>query len=311
MESLVQGTAEWLAWRSEGLPASELAAIFGESPWTTAYEYWMLKTGRAESNFEPNFATERGTRWEAAVRAQYELVSDLELPPATAVYEPWPVLRCSLDGWNKTAGVVLEIKCAGKDVMDAAKRGQVHPKYLPQVLGQLLCTGAKECHFYVARIDKNESGEFIAETCLHIHKRDEAELAKFLEAVKEFWNVNIKQDIAPPLVERDVLVADDLETIASATALRELKQTISSIEALIIKFNEELSKLEAEYAIGRQEYINHVDEKFAHKNVFCAGVKALQQKNKVWKVTFTEDLDEALSGDPASNQAGVVASNPA
>lgn len=316
MEDLVQGSESWHAWRDKGLSASDTPAILGKSEFQTAYQYWLIKTKRVANLFEGNFATERGMRWEGAVRARYELVSDMELPPALAVYEQWPVLRASLDGWNKNKRVVLEIKCAGKAVMECAREGLVHSKYLPQVLTQLLCTGADVCHFYVATIGKqkdangNQYGaEMILDTCLVEHKRDEAELATHLESLKAFWQNYIIADVAPPLVHKDTLLADDLETIGLATALKEVKQSISSIEGLIVKFKQEQLKLEQEYAIGRQAYIEQI-EKFKHHKVESAGVTAKLFKTKGWQLSF-DDLDEALAGDLESNQALEVASKPA
>ena len=43
--TLEQGTAEWLAWRTQGIGASEAPAILGENPWKSRRALLAEKTG--------------------------------------------------------------------------------------------------------------------------------------------------------------------------------------------------------------------------------------------------------------------------
>jgi len=44
---LVQGSAEWHEHRRSHRNASETPAVLGVSPWTTPFQLWQIKTGRA------------------------------------------------------------------------------------------------------------------------------------------------------------------------------------------------------------------------------------------------------------------------
>lgn len=72
---LVQGSAEWLAYRRSVRNASESAALLGLSPWMTPYQLWRVKTGR----FEPPVtqAMQRGTELEPLARQAYEAQTGL------------------------------------------------------------------------------------------------------------------------------------------------------------------------------------------------------------------------------------------
>lgn len=43
------GTPEWLAWRAQGITATDTAAILGLSPWTSAYNLWWQKRADRET----------------------------------------------------------------------------------------------------------------------------------------------------------------------------------------------------------------------------------------------------------------------
>ena len=57
---LVQGSDEWLAYRTTMRNASESAAVLGISPWVTPYQLWLSKTGRSVP--QTNAAMARGSQ---------------------------------------------------------------------------------------------------------------------------------------------------------------------------------------------------------------------------------------------------------
>ena len=76
---LVQGSPEWLAYRLSRRNASETAAVLGASPWTTPYQLWLLKTGRAVTAVTS--AIRHGTDTEPAARAAYEAQTGSVMQP--------------------------------------------------------------------------------------------------------------------------------------------------------------------------------------------------------------------------------------
>lgn len=59
-------SAEWLAARREGIGASDIAAVFGESPWVTPRQLWEAKLGIGETKAESQ-AIKVGTALEPVI----------------------------------------------------------------------------------------------------------------------------------------------------------------------------------------------------------------------------------------------------
>lgn len=68
---------EWLEERSRDLTSTEVAALFGISPYMTAYELWHRKTGQLPISFEANERMKWGNRLESAIA--YGIAEDLGL----------------------------------------------------------------------------------------------------------------------------------------------------------------------------------------------------------------------------------------
>lgn len=304
---LAQQTDEWKVWRTKGIGASDTPAIMGVSPWSTPRKLWREKLGiqRSGEVFVANIAIDRGNRWEAAVRAKYEIETGLELPPVILEWAQWPVLRASLDGYNKEAGVVLEIKVAGREVFAEASSGRVHPKYYPQVQHQLLVTGAKECHFYVGQIEVDpQAGEFLARTTLAICLPNKEYQEEMLFKLKQFWNFVVTK-VEPPITADDDLEVIDPETISLAKTLRQYKelQKLATTDEAILQATEE-------YNLARENYLEQIELHHKHNRVVCAGVLASRAKKGHWIVNFRDDvLTEPLTVGAISNEAGGSASN--
>lgn len=79
-----QSEGEWLAEREKDVTSTEVAALFGVSPYATKYQLWHRKTGQLEAEFEGNERTVWGNRLEAAIA--YGVAEDLGL-----VVEPFKV----------------------------------------------------------------------------------------------------------------------------------------------------------------------------------------------------------------------------
>ena len=71
LQSLEQGSAEWLTLRKSKICASEAAIILGISPWKTPFQLWEEKTGRKESGFS-SIAMQYGTDMEPKIREWFE-----------------------------------------------------------------------------------------------------------------------------------------------------------------------------------------------------------------------------------------------
>lgn len=69
--------AEWLAMRQKDLTSTECSALFGCSPYSTAYELFHVKTGQLTIEFEENERMRWGNRLESAIA--YGIAEDFGL----------------------------------------------------------------------------------------------------------------------------------------------------------------------------------------------------------------------------------------
>ncbi|EGV28134.1 phage-type endonuclease [Thiorhodococcus drewsii AZ1] len=122
--NLSQRSPEWLAWRAQGVTASEAAAILGRSPYQTPWRLWAEKTGLcAPPDLSQNPFVQRGIQCEDRARRGFEDRHQTWLLPVCAESERHPVLRCSFDGLTES-GEPVELKIPGQKTWDAVAREQ-------------------------------------------------------------------------------------------------------------------------------------------------------------------------------------------
>lgn len=215
---LQQGSPEWLAYRLSRRNASESAAVLGLSPWTTPYQLWLLKTGRAESKVTQ--AMQRGTDLEPAARAAYEDQTGLVMQPLVLEAGGY---SASLDGMTLDGDLVLEIKCplrgTRSDLWQDVLGGQVPEHYLAQVQHQLMVTGAALAHLWI--FDGTRG-------ILHAIERDEALMARIQEAWDDFQQY-LDGDTPPPLTEADTVSRTDAAWCDAAEAYAAVKREAEAL----------------------------------------------------------------------------------
>lgn len=131
----------------------------GENPYETPRQYWEVRTGRRQKEFDNRFMA-HGRENEAMVRDAYARILGEPLIPQTYESTRLPVLRASVDGITFDGDIIGEFKCPSTPkVYEAARQGYVIPYYYGQVQAQLYVTGAKVCHFvvYYAPVATSES----------------------------------------------------------------------------------------------------------------------------------------------------------
>ncbi len=210
---LTQGTPEWLAYRRQMRNASESAAVLGVSPWTTPYQLWLQKTGKAQS--QCTAAMQRGIDLEPVARAAYEEQTGLVMNPLVLQAGAY---SASLDGMTLEGDLVLEIKCPVRgtrsELWQDVLAGQVPEYYLVQVQHQLMVSGAETAHLWVF------DG---ARGILHAIERDEALMAR-IRAAWDGFQTHLDNDTPPPLTDDDTVVRNDPTWLAAATAYTEAKR---------------------------------------------------------------------------------------
>ncbi|WP_062196452.1 YqaJ viral recombinase family nuclease [Caldimonas taiwanensis] len=249
--------AEWLAERRSGIGGSDIAAILGLSPWKTAVDVWLEKTGRSTDD---TIGDAEAVRWgalledvvarEYAERTEHNIqrVNRILRHPShewaignidRAIVAPGSRVRVADDGGTLLgADGLLEVKTAsaykagewGRDGDDDA----VPLHYQAQCMWYLGITGQPWCD--VAALI---GGQRLVIRRIH---RDDETIAAMLERADDFWHRHVLGGQAPePATARDVetlfrsdngeaLEADD-ELLAAYSAARAAKNDMAYAEA--------------------------------------------------------------------------------
>lgn len=179
-------TFSWLAWRMGGIGSSDAPIIMNASPWLTPYKLWEIKTGKAVPE-KANMAMLRGRNLEALARKSYEAMTGVSMLPGLAMHPKFKFVRASLDGMNKSAERVIEIKCPGKKDHEEAKAGRIPRKYIWQCVHLLLTTGLPVLHYF--SFDGKE-GVIVP------YRRDKKKEKELLTEITKFWDC--VQNNTPP-----------------------------------------------------------------------------------------------------------------
>lgn len=144
--NLAQGGDDWLAWRRDGITASDASILLGHSPYKTRWRLWAEKVGYCEEvDLSGNPLVRYGRQHEDSARAAYERQVDDIVLPMCVQSSRIAVLRASLDGLN-SAGEPVELKCPSDttwaQVCQQGTQSAAYRLYDCQVQHQLLCTGA-------------------------------------------------------------------------------------------------------------------------------------------------------------------------
>lgn len=146
--NLPQEGEAWLAWRNEGVTATDAVILLDRSPYKTVWRLWAEKTGYMRPvDLSLNPLVRNGVEQEPIARGAFEeYIGDMCLPVCVESSVS-PLFRASLDGitsYNKP----VEIKCPSRktweDVCQNAENSTAYKMYYVQVQHQLLVTGSNE-----------------------------------------------------------------------------------------------------------------------------------------------------------------------
>jgi putative phage-type endonuclease len=311
-----QGTKEWLDWKRNRIGSSDAATCMAMNDWCTPVQLWRRLVGLPVPEFKTNWAVQRGMRWEPAVRSRFELEFDMDFPPEIHTHPTYKRIIASLDGFNRDAEAILEIKVPGAAVINAAKDGTidepkykrlakewkiasfcegtglVHPKYWPQIQHQAMVVGAKTIYFYVGEVDYVHGVETLINTYLVIAHPD-PEFQKEL-LFKELQMLDFAaKNISPPLTDKDVVELDDEVSVLLCSELKRAKIELVAAEKALAAANEKMEEAELAFAELKDEVIHHLDKfEQRHTKYTCVGLSLTKTAKGNWVVRLKE-VDEA------------------
>lgn len=190
-------TATQLAKRSESLGASDIAALFGVSPFRTSYDLWLEKTGKLlpepESDNDPRMA---GQLLEPAVLtfAENRLGKLRRNQSRSARQSKGLPIVANLDAILVETGEPVEAKTSGlygstKDFWGEPETDAIPDYILVQAMTQMLVTDANVCHVPA----------FIAFRGFLMYRinRDEEVINEIGERALDFWLNHVLTDEPP------------------------------------------------------------------------------------------------------------------
>lgn len=177
---LVQGSADWQAWRRGGIGASDAPAIMGENPWKSAKTLAREKIHRQGGNFT-NAAMTLGNDLEPVARDLFAAATGVAVAPACLQSTTRPWMRASVDGICTSAPRVVEIKCGKSAYAHTEKSGTPPHYYIGQLQHIMAVTGYASIDFCCYMPGRQ---------MLHFPvPRDEAYITRMIETEQKFWTM--------------------------------------------------------------------------------------------------------------------------
>jgi putative phage-type endonuclease len=213
---------DWLAWRREGLGASDIAVLFGKDPFRTKRQLWDSIV-HGTTQFQTN-AMARGKKVEETILPEVERRLGLVLEEQVCLeYEKWPVLRCTLDGWDSVGRMVVEMKYYASLERHEAQM-DVPEHHMLQVQMQMLIAEAR-MGFYV----HSHNGYDVK---IHYITPDKAMQRQIVMKAKDFWDEFVLTKKEPPREDRDIENREDEECVRRCIRLKQLEPLALEFEAL-------------------------------------------------------------------------------
>jgi putative phage-type endonuclease len=181
--------------RKQGIGGSDAAIILQVCPYKDIYQLWEEKTGKREAE---DISDKPAVRWgnllEAVIVSEYirQTGHKVLTPSETFTHPEYPWMLGHIDGKIEGESKILECKTAGYNAKkDWGEPGtdQVPLHYLVQTQHYLAVTGCELADVAV----------LIAGSDFRIYtiKRDEGIVKHLIEQERNFWEVNVLQDIEP------------------------------------------------------------------------------------------------------------------
>ena len=204
-------TKEQIEQRRFSLGASDAAVVMGLSPWKSALQLWLEKTGAVEAeDLSENGSVEWGNRLESLIIAKFaESHPELEVTPNTEQvsesHKYHPFITATVDAWVvalDASTYPLEIKTASAWKEKEWEQG-VPTYYLAQVQHQMFVTGAEKA--WVAVLIGGQSYKE------YLVLRDDAFISLMLDAERSFWDRVC--NVIPPDADGSESAADALKAM--------------------------------------------------------------------------------------------------
>lgn len=195
---------EWLEWRSEGIGASDVAAILGLSPWASPYTVWLDKTGQRAD--EDNEAMEAGRMLEPAIGPWFTARTGLYVigEQTWCAHPERSWARATVDGFVVESPMSTIPDTLGplevKTTSDPPKKWEadgIPPYYAAQGQWQMFVTDTPRVWFAVLHASHG------LRLRIYELERDDDDIAFMRDRCERFWFDHVQTATAPPVDGHD------------------------------------------------------------------------------------------------------------
>lgn len=235
---------DWLAARREGIGGSDVSAILGLNPWSSAYEVWLDKIGERDP-LKQNAAMRWGHLHEPAMRQAFMEDTGLKVRSVGLLRsKEHPFMQITPDGLVEDGGL-FESKTTTGWLSSEWENGQVPDHAELQVQHAMAVTGRTHA-WVVGLIDGRDWN-------IRRVERDEALIADIIEIERQFWTENVLQRKEPALtanaldaLKKQFSRAEERSILAPGDLVGTLKQRHTEAKDQIKHWEGEKATVEAE-----------------------------------------------------------------
>lgn len=266
-------TDVWKSLREKNIGGSEVAALFGESPYLTFYKLWHIKRGLIEApNLDDNERVQAGKFMEGGALAWYnsKYGTNFFQPHQYVMHKTVTGMGCTPDAFDKEAGNMAQVKIVDyiQFIRKWEAEGDTITKapldILLQVQHEMECCDIDESHLIVV-VGGNRLLRMIC-------KRDTVVGAMLCMKVIEFWDL---QEAPSPAFEHD------------GEAILEVRKNLPEKEFIDLSDDKNLYisiRAALKYTVERNKLQDKVDRYNAEVIHLIGNSKEIRCKNMIVKL---------------------------
>ncbi|EBI2485769.1 hypothetical protein FLF78_10220 [Listeria monocytogenes] len=184
---------QWLLTRRQGIGGSDAGIIMGLNKYKTAFELWLDKTGQVLPDESAGEAAYWGNQMEEVVAKEFEKRTGKKVRRSNMMYQhsEHDFMLANVDRFIVGEDALLECKTASAYLAKEWDSDEVPATYLVQIQHYLAVTGKSKAYVAVL-IGGNK---FIWKEI----DRDEELINQIIAFELDFWETNVKGQLAPAL----------------------------------------------------------------------------------------------------------------
>lgn len=276
---------EWLEYRRKGIGGSDVAAIYGVSPWKTGRDLYYEKIGKETQCEDENnwVALEYGNRLEELVAEIFTFKTGLRTYRDRNMYAHslYPHMQANVDfliEMTDGSTAILECKTTSMLNKDRWDDESVPFYYELQVRHYMAVLDIDVA--YIACLYGNNDSCFVYRRI----DRDKSMEENLIQREEEFWKSNVLGKVEPPYVEEIDLVLNSIQRYMA----------VADRKSPAIKLN-------PNYSEQIEEYLRLAEE----KSVLNRTLKELEEKQKKLYAPILEEFGSACSAVCVSSSGAV------